>query len=82
MTDLQTILHRLDRIELLITKARVPSRWMDETEAMALTGLSKNSLSRLRKSGAFNYSTATGRKIKYLRKDIEGYLNNNSTLIQ
>lgn len=80
MTDLQQILYRLDKIELLITKNKVQSRWMDETEAMAMTGLSKSSLARLRKGGVVNWSTASGRKIKYLRKDVTSYLDNNSTL--
>ncbi|HZW64665.1 MAG TPA: helix-turn-helix domain-containing protein [Hanamia sp.] len=57
-------------------------RWITEEEAMMLTNLSKRSLQRKRKKGEFNYSTATGRKIKYLRKDVEAYLNNNSTLRQ
>ncbi|MEX6691220.1 hypothetical protein QTN47_27165 [Danxiaibacter flavus] len=57
------------------------SKWMDETEVIAMTGLCKRSLLEKRKAGVFNWSSATGRKIKYLRKDVEGYLNRNSTLI-
>jgi predicted DNA-binding transcriptional regulator AlpA len=55
------------------------SKWMMEDEVMALTRLSKRSLFDKRKKGEFEFSTATGRKIKYLRKDIDAYLNNNST---
>ena len=58
------------------------SRWITEEEAMMLTGLGKRSLHDKRKKGDFNFSTATGRKIKYLRKDVENYLNNNSTVKQ
>jgi hypothetical protein len=58
------------------------SRWIMEDDVVLLTGLSKRSLRDKRKNGQFNYSTATGRKIKYLRKDVEAYLNNNSTLRQ
>ena len=55
-------------------------RWITEEETMMLTNLSKRSLQRKRKKGEFNYSTATGRKIKYLRKDVEAYLDDNSSI--
>ena len=58
------------------------SKWMDEGEVILLTGLSKRTLRDKRTRGVFNWSTATGRKIKYLRKDVEAYLNNNSTLVK
>jgi hypothetical protein len=58
------------------------SKWMDEAEVILLTGLSKRTLRDKRSRGVFNWSTATGRKIKYLRKDVEAYLNNNSTLVK
>jgi hypothetical protein len=55
------------------------NKWMDETDVMIVTGLSKKSLQLKRKAGIFNYTTATGRKIKYLRSDIEKYINKYST---
>jgi len=58
------------------------SRWITEEQTILLTDLSKRRLYDMRKSGIFNFSTATGRKIKYLRKDVENYLNNNSTVRQ
>jgi hypothetical protein len=56
------------------------SKWITEDEAAIITGLSKRSLREKRKNGVFNWSSATGRKVKYLRKDVESYINNNSTL--
>lgn len=56
------------------------SRWMTEDEVMQITGLKKRTLREKRSKGVFNWTTATGRKIKYLRKDVEGYLENNSTI--
>lgn len=56
------------------------SKWMSETEVTLLTGLGKRSLHDKRKSGVFNWTTATGRKVKYLRSDIDKYLDKNSTL--
>jgi hypothetical protein len=56
------------------------SKWITEDEAVLITGLSKRSLREKRKNGIFNWSSATGRKVKYLRKDVENYINNNSTL--
>ena len=57
------------------------TKWLTEEETMVLTGLGKRSLYNKRKRGDLSFTTATGRKIKYLRKDVEGYLNDNSTLI-
>ena len=59
------------------------TKWIDEEEAMLITGLSRRSLNDKRvgkPGGVFNYSSASGRKIKYLRKDCNDYLDNNSTL--
>jgi predicted DNA-binding transcriptional regulator AlpA len=77
------IMSKLNLIEQTIKSLSLnnsQSRWITEEEAMALTGLGKRSLLRKRKAGEFTYSTATGRKIKYLRKDVENYLNDNSTV--
>ncbi|MFT3679473.1 MAG: helix-turn-helix domain-containing protein [Ferruginibacter sp.] len=62
-----------------LAKGHKPSQWMFENEVMEVTGLSKSSLKSYRKKMVFNWSTGTGRKIKYLRKDVEAFLNNNST---
>ena len=76
----------MDKLEFLEKSIKVMSanngfsKWMDEKEVIAMTGLSKRTLIDKRKDGVFNWSSATGRKIKYLRKDVEGYINNNSTL--
>lgn len=56
------------------------SRWMTEDEVVQMTGLKKRTLREKRRRGVFNWTTATGRKVKYLRKDVEGYLDNNSTI--
>jgi len=77
------IMSKLNLIEQTIKSLSLnnsQSRWITEEEAMALTGLGKRSLLRKRKAGELTYSTATGRKIKYLRKDVENYLNDNSTV--
>lgn len=74
---------RLDFIEhslRVLTLNNGVSKWISETEAILITGLSKRSLRNKRAAGIFNWSSATGRKIKYLRKDVESYINNNSTL--
>lgn len=77
----------MDKLELLectikaLTANNGFSKWMPEAEVMMMTGLSARRLRDLRKEGKFNYSTASGRKIKYLRKEVEAYLNNHSTVI-
>jgi hypothetical protein len=78
------IMEKLDRIEICVKKislSKTSSKWISEEEAMAITGLGKDSLRKKRQSGVFNYTTATGRKIQYLRMDIEKYLDNNSTIL-
>jgi predicted DNA-binding transcriptional regulator AlpA len=55
--------------------------WLSEEETMHLTGLSKRSLLNYRNNGTFNYSSGTGRKIKYRRLDVEKFINDNSTII-
>lgn len=55
-------------------------KWVDEKEAQELTGLSSRSLRDKRKAMVFNWATATGRKVKYLRADLEKYIENNSTI--
>ena len=74
------IMNKLNLIEQYIKSTTITkSKWISEEEAMNLTGLGKRSLSIKRSRGIFTYSTATGRKIKYLRTEIEAYLNDNST---
>jgi hypothetical protein len=73
---------RLDKIEATINALALSgghNKWLTEVETIQLTGLAKRSLLDKRKSGVFTYSTATGRKIKYLRKDVENYLNQNAS---
>jgi predicted DNA-binding transcriptional regulator AlpA len=76
----------LDKLSFLETSIKVMSinngysRWMNEDEVMAVTGLSKKSLQLKRRAMTFNWSSATGRKIKYLRKDVDAYINENSTI--
>lgn len=65
---------------LPLAKSHKPSQWIDEDEVISITGYSKKTIYNLRKNGTFNWSTATGRKIKYLRKDVENYINKNSTI--
>lgn len=74
-------LNFLEKTMKAMSPNNTQSKWMQEDEVMAITGLCKSSLRKKRSRGEFTYSTATGRKIKYLRKDVENYLNDNSTLI-
>lgn len=74
------IIKKLNLIEQYIkSTTTTKSKWISEDEVMMLTGLKKRTLREKRSKGEFTYSTATGRKIKYLRKEIEDYLNDNST---
>ena len=77
------IMAKLDNLEKAVRKISPDNanrRWIDEAETMTLTGLRKSSLLEKRKSGVFNFSAPNGRKVRYLRKDVERYLENNSTL--
>lgn len=74
------IMERLDRIERKFSSP-VITEWVDEDEAMRITGLGKKSLQNKRRTNVFTWSSATGRKIKYLRKDLENYITKNSTVI-
>ncbi len=65
---------------LPIAKNYKPTKWMFESEVIEVTGLKSRRLLDLRTKGTFNWSTGSGRKIKYLRADVEAYINNNSTL--
>lgn len=75
------IMQKLESIENLLKERSPgkPSKWVDEQEAMNITGLGKSSLRNRRKSNAITWSTETGRNIKYLRKDLEDYIEKNST---
>lgn len=77
---LTEIIRRLDRIEKTIRPEK--ATWLTESEVMMITDLSRRTLARKRKEGVFNWSSASGRKVKYLRKDVENYINQNSTLKQ
>ncbi|HXS59009.1 MAG TPA: helix-turn-helix domain-containing protein [Hanamia sp.] len=76
----------MDRLEFLEKSIKIMSsnngfsRWMSEEEVMQMTGLKPRTLREKRRRGVFNWTTATGRKIQYLRKDVEGYLDNNSSI--
>jgi len=50
------------------------SKWMSEAETMKELNLKRSSLFNLRASGVLRYSTASGKKIKYWREDVEKYL--------
>lgn len=54
------------------------TQWIPEEDAMKILSLGKKSLQLLRIKGELRYSTATGRKIKYYKPDIERYLDSNS----
>jgi hypothetical protein len=77
--EFNSIMERLDKLERLITKPSITETWVDEEEAMRITGLGKSSLRTRRKTNSFTWSSATGRKPKYLRKDLEDYITKNST---
>jgi hypothetical protein len=77
--EFTAIMERLDRIEAKIGRPAIKEKWVDEEEAMKITGLGKSSLRTRRKANCFTWSSATGRKPKYLRKDLEDYITKNST---
>ena len=56
-------------------------KWLPEAEASLITGLSVRSLRSKRAEGVFRYSAPKGRKVQYLRTDIENYLSKNSNLV-
>lgn len=56
------------------------STWITEEETIKMLDLKPRSLFTLRAAGTLRYSTASGRKIKYLRQDVEKYLSDNSNL--
>lgn len=75
------IMKRFDKIEKMMQDLKGPvlSKWVDEGEAIRITGLGKRSLQKKRLDNIFTWSSATGRKIKYLRKDLEDYINENTS---
>ena len=57
------------------------SKWMTEEEVIQVTGLKRGSLRKKRVNMEFNWGYAgAGRKVQYLRKDIEAMMDKNSTL--
>jgi len=75
------IMQKLESIENLLKERSPgkPSKWVDEEEAMKITGLGESSLRTRRKNNSFTWSSETGRKPKYLRKDLEDYIEKNSS---
>lgn len=71
------IMKKLDFLEKTVRSVIPSGKWISEDEAMQITGLGKRSLRNRRVNGLFTFSTETGKNIKYLRSDIEDYLNNN-----
>lgn len=62
------------------TDEKSSKTWMLESEAMEVLDLKPRALFDLRTNGTLRFSTASGRKVKYLRADVEKYLNDNSNL--
>ena len=86
---MEEILYQLNRIEYkidqlleLLEERDSPdaTRWLPEARVMYLLSLSKRTLARLRSQGVFRTSSATGKKIKYYRVDVENYLYENSSV--
>lgn len=78
--EFRRLIKRINTIEQFVKEVKIDkSKWISEEDVMNLTGLGKSSLRKKRGRGIFTYSTATGRKIKYLKKEIEDYLNDNAT---
>ncbi len=73
------IMAKLDKIESMIAKPAIADKWVDEQEAMKITGLGKSSLRKRRKKNTITWSTESGRNIKYLRKDLEEIITKNAT---
>ncbi len=59
-------------LKVVCARASV-SKWVFEDEAMLLTGLKHKSLWKLRATDVIRSRTVTGRKIQYLRSDINAY---------
>jgi antitoxin component of MazEF toxin-antitoxin module len=62
------------------TDEKSTKTWMLESEVMEMLDLKPRSLYELRMNNTLRSSTASGRKVKYLRADVEKYLNDNSNL--
>lgn len=63
---------------LKVVKEPEKERWIDSNEAMALLGIkSPTSLYKLRIEGRIAYSQPSPKIIKYCRKSIEAYLEEN-----
>jgi hypothetical protein len=73
------IMERLERIERRLPAPVVAGEWVNEDEAMRITGLGKNALYKRRKDNTFKWATEKGRKIKYWLPDLENSINNNSS---
>jgi predicted DNA-binding transcriptional regulator AlpA len=80
--EFRKLMNRINTIEEFVKEVKsnkMPRKWISEEDVMSLTGLGKSSLRKKRSRGVFTYSTATGRKIQYLKKEIEDYLNDHAT---
>lgn len=64
-------------INVLIEEKQSIGDWINEKQAMILTGLGKTSLTELRNGGKVRSSTLTDRKIFFRRSDFEKLLENN-----
>jgi tRNA nucleotidyltransferase (CCA-adding enzyme) len=79
---LSRIESQIDRIyQMMVTGSTAQGKWMNEDEVMTFLNLSKKSLQILRRNGTLSVSSATGRKFKYLRKDVEKYVSRHAYIV-
>ena len=80
--EFRKLMNRINTIEDFVREAKsnkIPRKWISEDDVMSLTGLGKSSLQKKRREGIFTYTSASGRKIQYLKSEIEDYLNDHAT---
>lgn len=75
--ELKAIHEKLDRLTAYIQQQHAANgltKYMDESEVTIATGLKPNTLRVYRRHGVFNAMLVTGKKPKYLRKEVNDFL--------
>ena len=71
------VIYLKELVEQLITKQNKIDDWVNEKEAMKITGLSKGTLLKLRKDGRITSSTLSGKQNFYKISDFKKLLEQN-----
>jgi hypothetical protein len=80
--QLKSDINFLKTAMLQMARTYKAAAWVSQKEAEEITGLKDRSLRELRKKGTLSFRcSATGRKIQYLRADLEKYLTDFTTLV-